>query len=91
LTLELLRASFFDLKKNAAPGVDGVTWEGYRSGLEMRLADLYGRIHRGAYRAQPSRRQYIDKPDGGQRPLGIAALEYKIVHLAVRVVLEQIY
>ncbi|MBD3258179.1 group II intron reverse transcriptase/maturase [candidate division GN15 bacterium] len=91
LTPELLRASFFDLKKNAAPGVDGVTWEEYRNGLETRLANLHDRLHRGAYRAQPSRRQYIDKPGGGRRPLGIAALEDKIVQQAVRVILEQIY
>ena len=91
VTPELLQASFFDLKKNAAPGVDGVTWHEYRHGLKRRLADLHGRIHRGAYRAQPSKRQYIPKPDGRQRPLGIAALEDKIVQQAVRVVLEQIY
>lgn len=91
LTPELLRASFYDLKKHAAPGVDGVTWEKYRCDLEARLDDLHDRIHRGAYRARPSRRQYIDKPDGGKRPLGIAALEDKIVQQAVRVVLEQIY
>ncbi len=88
---ELLWASFFNLKKNAAPGVDGVTWNEYRRGLDRRIADLHGRIHRGAYRAQPSKRQYIPKPDGRQRPLGIAALEDKIVQQAVRVVLEQIY
>jgi hypothetical protein len=91
VTPELLRASFFDLKRNAAPGVDGVTWREYRRDLEAHLADLHGRIHRGAYRAQPSRRPYIPKPDGRERPLGIAALEDKIVQQAVRVVLEQIY
>jgi RNA-directed DNA polymerase len=91
VTPELLRASLFALKKNAAPGVDGMTWREYRSDLEARLNDLHGRIHRGAYRAQPSRRQYIPKPDGRQRPLGIAALEDKIVQQAVRTVLEQIY
>lgn len=91
VTPELLRRSFFDLKKHAAPGVDGVTWTEYRRDLDRRLDDLHGRIHRGAYRAQPSRRQYIPKPDGRQRPLGIAALEDKIVQQAVRVVLEQIY
>jgi group II intron reverse transcriptase/maturase len=89
--LELLEASFFDLKKNAAPGVDGQTWEEYRCNLEENIVNLHGRIHRGAYRAQPSKRKYIPKPDGRQRPLGIAALEDKIVQQAVRVVLEQIY
>jgi group II intron reverse transcriptase/maturase len=87
----MLTVSFFDLKKNAVPGVDGVTWREYRDGLEARIADLHGRIHRGAYRAQPSLRQYIPKTDGRQRPLGIAALEDKIVQQATRVVLEQIY
>jgi RNA-directed DNA polymerase len=91
VTPDLLRQSFFALKKNAAPGVDRMTWREYRRGLEARLLDLHGRVHRGAYRAQPSRRQYIPKPDGRQRPLGIAALEDKIVQQAVRVVLEQIY
>ena len=91
VTPELLRRSFFALKKNAAPGVDRMTWREYRHGLEARLFDLHGRVHRGAYRAQPSRRQYIPKPDGRQRPLGIAALEDKIVQQAVREVLEQIY
>lgn len=91
VTPELLRASFFDLKKHAAPGVDGVTWQDYASGLEGRLADLHERIHRGAYRAQPSKRAWIPKADGRQRPLGIAALEDKVVQQAVRTVLEQIY
>jgi group II intron reverse transcriptase/maturase len=91
VTPELLKVSFFDLKKNAAPGVDGVTWQEYRCDLDAKLEDLHERIHRGVYRAQPSKRQYIPKPDGRQRPLGIAALEDKIVQQAVRVVLEQIY
>lgn len=91
VTPSLLWKSFFALKKDAAAGVDGVTWREYRSDLEARLSDLHGRVHRGAYRAQPSRRQYIPKPDGRQRPLGIAALEDKIVQQAVRTVLEQIY
>ena len=74
VTVDMLRWSFFRLKKKAAPGVDGVTWEAYEADLENNLADLHVRIHRGAYRAQPSRRRYIRKPGGGQRPLGIAAL-----------------
>jgi RNA-directed DNA polymerase len=78
LTTELLRASYYALKKNAAPGVDGVRWQEYEEGLEDRLIDLEDRIHRGAYRAQPSRRIYIPKADGRKRPIGIAALEDKI-------------
>lgn len=91
VTIDLLRASFLSLKKKAAPGVDGVTWEGYGQGVEDRLADLHGRVHRGAYRAQPSRRIYIPKADGRKRPLGIAALEDKIVQQAVVTVLNEIY
>src|SRR5262245_22148470 len=91
LTVELLRDSFYALKRRAAPGVDGVTWEEYETGLEGRLADLHSRVHRGAYRAQPSRRVYIPKADGRQRPLGIAALEDKIVQQAVVTILNQIY
>jgi group II intron reverse transcriptase/maturase len=88
---ELLRASYFELKRQAAPGVDGMTWQEYGRNLEERLDDLLGRIHRGAYRAQPSKRAWIPKADGRQRPLGIAALEDKIVQQAVKTVLEQIY
>jgi RNA-directed DNA polymerase len=87
----LLLDSFYLLKKGAAPGVDDVTWKEYEQGVEERIADLHGRVHRGAYRAQPSRRVYIPKPDGRQRPLGIAALEDKIVQQAVVTVLNQIY
>jgi len=79
------------LKKKAAPGVDGVTWEEYGRDLEAKLIDLHGRIHRGAYRAQPSRRVWISKTDGRQRPLGIAVLEDKIVQYAVTTVLNQIW
>src|ERR1700681_4085010 len=91
VTVDLLRDSFFALKRKAAPGVDGVTWQEYETGLENRLFDLHSRVHRRAYRAQPSRRVYIPKPDGRQRPLGIAALEDKIVQQAVVTVLNQIY
>jgi RNA-directed DNA polymerase len=87
----LLLDSFYLLKKEAAPGVDDITWKEYEQGVEERIADLHGRVHRGAYRAQPSRRVYIPKPDGRQRPLGIAALEDKIVQQAVATVLHQIY
>lgn len=86
-----LRESFYSLKKRAAPGVDGVTWQEYEERLDERLADLRERVHRGSYRAQPSRRAYIPKPDGRQRPLGIAALEDKIVQHAVGDVLSAIY
>jgi group II intron reverse transcriptase/maturase len=79
------------LKKNAAPGVDGVRWQEYEEGLEDRLAALKDRIHRGAYRAQPSRRIYIPKADGRPRPIGIAALEDKIVQQAVVTILNEIY
>ena len=79
------------LKKKAAPGVDGVTWEEYGRNLEARLTDLHGRIHGGAYRAQPSRRAWILTLDGRQRPLGIAALEDKVVQHAVGRVLNQIW
>jgi RNA-directed DNA polymerase len=73
--VELFRSAYSWLKRDAAPGVDGVTWQEYGEDLERKLADLHSRIHRGAYRAQPSRRHYIPKPDGRRRPLGIAALE----------------
>jgi RNA-directed DNA polymerase len=91
VSIDLLRDSYQSLKKQAAPGVDGMTWKEYGQDLEARLADLHGRIHRGAYRAQPSRRVWIPKADGRQRPLGIAALEDKIVQYAVGTVLNQIW
>jgi group II intron reverse transcriptase/maturase len=91
LTVALLRDSFYALKRKAAPGVDGVTWQEYEIGLEGRLAELHSRVHRGAYQAQPSRRVYIPKSDGRQRPLGVAALEDKIVQQAVATILNQIY
>src|SRR6266849_2777601 len=91
LNVELLRDSFYALQRKASPGVDGVTWQEYETGLEDRLVDLHGRVHRGAYRAKPSRRVFITKADGRQRPLGIAALEDKIVQQAVVTILNQIY
>jgi len=87
----LLRQAYHWLKRDAAPGVDGMTWDAYGEGLEARLRDLEARIHRGSYRAQPSLRAYIPKPDGRQRPLGIAALEDKIVQRAMVEVLNAIY
>jgi len=74
VNIELLRSSYYNLKRQAAAGVDQVTWQEYGDGLEERLVDLHGRIHRGAYQATPSRRVWIAKDDGRQRPLGIAAL-----------------
>jgi len=91
ITFDLLRMSFLKLKRKAAAGVDGVTWEPYAQDLESNLRDLHARLHRGAYRAQPSRRSYIAKTDGRDRPLGIAALEDKIVQRAVVEVLNAIY
>ncbi len=91
LSLDLLEQAFFELKDNAAPGVDGVTWSDYEADLERNLEDLYSRLHRGAYRAMPSRRVYIPKPDGRQRPLAIAALEDKLVQRATAVILNAIY
>ncbi len=91
LTVDLLRDSFYALKRKAAPGVDGMTWQEYETGLEGRLADLHNRVHRETYRAQPSRRVYIPKADGRQRPLGIAALEDKVVQQAVVTILNAIY
>ena len=86
-----LRTAFNALKRDAAPGVDGVTWRTYAADLERNLTDLHSRVHRGAYRAQPSRRTYIPKADGRQRPLAVAALEDKIVQRATAAVLSQIY
>jgi RNA-directed DNA polymerase len=91
MTIDALRAAFFTLKRDAAPGVDQVTWNAYAEDIEDRLADLHGRVHRGAYRALPSRRKFIPKSDGSMRPLGIAALEDKIVQAALVAILTPIY
>jgi len=91
LTVDLLRDSFYQLKRGAAAGVDGVTWREYEHGWEDRIRDLHSRVHCGTYRAQPSRRVYIPKADGRQRPSGIAALEDKIVQQAVVTILNRIY
>jgi group II intron reverse transcriptase/maturase len=91
VTIDRLRDAYLALKRKAASGVDGVTWDEYGQDLEDRLEDLHGRVHRGAYRAKPSRRVYIPKPDGRQRPLGIAALEDKVVQRAIVEVLNAIY
>jgi group II intron reverse transcriptase/maturase len=89
--IELLRTSFSSLKRNAAPGADGIRWGEYEQNLEANLVDLLGRVYRGAYRATPSRRKFIPKDDGRMRPLGVAALEDKIVQRAVVDVLNAIY
>jgi len=91
VSVALLSNSFYALKREAAPGVDGLTWQEYETDLDKRLEDLHSRVHRGTYRALPSKRAYIHKQDGRQRPLGIAALEDKIVQHAVGRVLNQIY
>jgi RNA-directed DNA polymerase len=91
VSLDRLRSAYRALSPRAAPGVDGVTWEAYGRDLEANLRDLHARLHRGAYRAKPSRRSHISKADGRQRPLGIAALEDKIVQRAVVWVLSAIY
>jgi len=91
LKVELLRDSFYALQRRASPGVDGISWQEYETGLEDRIIDLHHRVHRGAYRAKPSRRVYIPKSDGRQRPIGVAAVEDKIVQQAVVTILNQIY
>ena len=91
VTEQLLTESFYELKRNAAVGVDGVTWQEYERNVEDNIRALHDRVHRGAYRAQPSRRVWIPKPDGRQRPLGVASLEDKIVQQAVVWVLQSIY
>ena len=91
LSIPMLRTAFFALKREAAPGVDGLTWQDHEADLDRRIEDLHGRVHRGAYRAQPSRRRYIPKADGRQRPLAVAALEDKIVQRATVAVLNAIY
>lgn len=91
VTIDRLRDAYLALKRRAAAGVDGVTWDEYGRNLEARLVDLHARVHRGAYRAKPSRRVYIPKPDGRQRPLGIAALEDKVLQRAVVEVLNAVY
>src|SRR5712675_1805224 len=91
LSVDLLREAFLVLKRDAAPGMDGLTWQVYAADLERNLTDLHARVHRGAYRATPSRRTYIPKADGRRRPLAVAALEDKIVQRATVAVLNCIY
>lgn len=89
--IDRLRKAYRAIRPQAAPGMDGVTWEAYGQELEANLADLFARVHAGRYRARPSRRSYIPKADGRQRPLGIATLEDKIVQRAVVEVLNAVY
>ena len=91
ISIDCLRTAFFALKRDAASGVDGLTWPTYEADLDRNLTDLHERVHRGAYRALPSRRTYIPKADGKQRPLAVAALEDKIVQRATAAVLNAIY
>lgn len=91
VSTDQLRESYYALERKAAPGVDGETWEEYGQDLENRMVDLHSRVHRGAYRAKPSRRTYIAKADGSQRPIGVAAVEDKVLQHAVVKVLQQIY
>jgi RNA-directed DNA polymerase len=91
ISIDLLEEAFFELKEDAAPGVDRLTWKDYEAELERNLEDLHDRVQRGAYRALPSRRVYIPKPDGRQRPLAVVALEDKIVQRAVVALLNAIY
>lgn len=91
ITADLLGYAYRTLRREAAAGVDAVTWKEYGEGLDERLADLKDRIHSGRYRAKPSKREWIPKPDGRQRPIGITTVEDKIVQKALVLVLEQIY
>jgi RNA-directed DNA polymerase len=91
VSIDRLRAAYWALEPKAAPGVDGVTWRDYGQDLEVNLEGLHARVHRGAYRAKPSRRVFVPKPDGRQRPLGVAALEDKILQRAVVEVLNTVY
>jgi RNA-directed DNA polymerase len=91
ISIDSLRMAFFAVKRDAASGVDGLTWPTYEADLARNLTDLHERVHRGAYRALPSRRVYIPKQDGRQRPLAVAALEDKIFQRATAAVLNAIY
>src|SRR5262245_61540945 len=91
ITIDLLDEAFYELKADAASGVDRLTWKDYEADLEGNIEDLHQRVQGGAYRAMPSRRVFIPKPDGRQRPLAVAALEDKIVQRAVATLLNEIY
>ena len=89
LSIDLFREAFLALKRDAAPGVDELTWQTYAADLDRNLTDLHARVHRGAYRALPARRTYIPKADGRRRPLAVAGLEDKIVQKATAAVLYE--
>ena len=91
ITIDILKRSYLALKRDAAPGIDGVTWRAYGEDLDEKLKDLHERVHRGSYRARPAKRTYIPKADGSKRPLSVWCLEDKIVQQAVVSVLEAIY
>jgi RNA-directed DNA polymerase len=91
ITVDRLKQSYIALKRDAAPGIDGVTWRTYGANLDEKLKDLHERIHKGSYRARPAKRTFIPKADGTQRPLSVWCLEDKIVQQAVVTVLEAIY
>src|SRR3984893_11628185 len=91
ISVELLEEAFLELKMKAAAGVGGLTWDAYEADFDRRIEDLHDRVHRGAYRALPSRRVFIPKPDGRPRPLAVAALEDKIVQRALVALLNAIY
>jgi len=91
VTVDRLREAYRAVRSDAAAGVDGVTWRDYGADLEANLRDLHGRVQRGAYRARPTRRVFIPKPDGRLRPLGIASLEDKVLQRAVVEVLNAVY
>lgn len=91
VTVEQLRDSYLGLKRQAAPGIDGMTWAQYGKDLDRRLAVLHHRLHQGSYRARPARRVYIPKADGSQRALSVWCLEDKIVQQALTTVLNAVY
>ena len=91
ITIDLLKQSYFALKRNAAPGIDGVTWRAYGENLDDKLKDLHDRMHKGSYRTRPAKRTYVPKADGSRRPLSVWCVEDKIVQQAVVKVLEAIY
>ena len=91
LKVDLLRTSFYELKRKAAPGMDGVTWQAYEQTLEERLPELERELHIGSYRATPARREYITKDDGRQRPLGIMSIEDKVVQQACVTILNEVF
>ena len=91
LKVPLLREAFYALKRKASPGLDGVSWHQYERGLEARLPELQDELHKGSYRATPAKRTYLIKPDGRKRPLGVQAVEDKVVQMACVMILTEVY